>query len=331
MKKYQLAELTSILETRLFGNENVTPSWKVAIYYALNLSAGNNLVIQWTKHKQWNIDHQYRGQKSVLKNKDNVVTEVEIKKINNDSIKIIYKIYGEQACINLERQHFDSVLWRKKVKGYNSLLVNKTERDWIFDEFLLQSNVIKTTSRSEKYEALSKLLMPIRRVYRKLNIDIQKRYIETVIGAAIFYLPQSRQNFSGFASIGAIKQYLTKGNLVKDHIIPRRKSAMEILKSNMDAKEVERQYEKHFSKYMFVSSKENHALKNYFQNHNTYDEALKANKIIKFPVKFQSENDFRKFLDHLQSKLKTPGDSIDKIDLDLLKKLYMSHKNQLNF
>ena len=56
--------------------------------------------------------------------------------------------------------------------------------------------------------------------------DAQKQFIETTIGAALFYLPANKsQHFTGCVS----EEYLNGGKECKEHLYPRKYSARQLL------------------------------------------------------------------------------------------------------
>ena len=64
-----------------------------------------------------------------------------------------------------------------------------------------------------------------------------KQLLETMIGAAIWYLPQVKELWTGDISIGALKKFFESDNpkkikLTKDHHYPRKFSAAELFKLN---------------------------------------------------------------------------------------------------
>ncbi len=64
-----------------------------------------------------------------------------------------------------------------------------------------------------------------------------KQLLETMIGAAIWYLPQAKELWTGDISIKALKKFFESDNpkkikLTKDHHYPRKVSAAELFKLN---------------------------------------------------------------------------------------------------
>ena len=81
-----------------------------------------------------------------------------------------------------------------------------------------------------KCEALINLIIGIQPFYHKSN-DKQKRFIETTIGAAIFYLPKKNSVlFTGKIS----KEAKRKNEKSEDHLYPRKIAAAELLNIKWD-------------------------------------------------------------------------------------------------
>jgi len=85
----------------------------------------------------------------------------------------------------------------------------------------------------ERCLVLAQLLKVIGPVYKNKNTD-QKNFIETILGAAIWYLPQSKELWTGKISRSALMSFSPKNTfaplLTKDHEFPRKIAARELLK-----------------------------------------------------------------------------------------------------
>ena len=81
-----------------------------------------------------------------------------------------------------------------------------------------------------KCHALLKLVIGFQEFYSRTNEDNQ-RFIETTIGAAIWYLPKNHQIlFTGKISKDAIR----KGERSEDHLYPRKIAARKILEAQWE-------------------------------------------------------------------------------------------------
>ena len=85
------------------------------------------------------------------------------------------------------------------------------------------NNEEKTKS---KFNVIFKLINKFKEVWLTSN-DYEKSFIETTLGAAIFYLPTTKKTFSGLISEEASK--ISKKKWVKEHQYPRKLSAKFIL------------------------------------------------------------------------------------------------------
>ena len=100
-----------------------------------------------------------------------------------------------------------------------------------------------------KCEALINLIIGIQPFYHKSN-DKQKRFIETTIGAAIFYLPKKNSVlFTGKIS----KEAKRKNEKSEDHLYPRK--IAEKINFNVKKEEFKNQlFSSLVSRYVFTKS-----------------------------------------------------------------------------
>ena len=81
------------------------------------------------------------------------------------------------------------------------------------------------SSHFAKFEAFLWMLQSLAPQYRQSTPE-QKAFIETTIGAALFYLPQSKdKHFTGKVSMGVV----IGGRACKEHLYPRKWSAQQLL------------------------------------------------------------------------------------------------------
>ena len=139
-------------------------------------------------------------------------------------------------------------------------------------------------ARNMKFEALKLVLDQVRDKYHATEEPLQKSYLLTVIGAAVFYLPSLNSHFSGFISVAALKGYLNGKRRVKDHIFPRKRAASVLLNKELSVEELKSKYHDHLAEFMYVTYSENSQLINYYEEHDSYDQALDAFEIEKFPL-----------------------------------------------
>ena len=100
-----------------------------------------------------------------------------------------------------------------------------------------------------------------------------KQLLETMIGAAIWYLPQGKELWTGDISIDSLKRIFesdepNKITLTKDHHYPRKVAAAELFKLNWStfsspAEEVLQRYQNTYGRYNLVLPEENKRLVKY--------------------------------------------------------------------
>ena len=127
-----------------------------------------------------------------------------------------------------------------------------------------------------KCEALLNLIICIQPFYHKSN-DEKKRFIETTIGAAIFYLPKKNSVlFTGKIS----KEAKRKSEKSEDHLYPRKIAAAELLNIKWDKIKDPNQnlvnlFIKKYGRYNYVSKSENKKLIQ-FQKSGVFKDPKKA-------------------------------------------------------
>ena len=79
-----------------------------------------------------------------------------------------------------------------------------------------------------KCEALADLITGVQKNYKTATPE-QKAFIETTIGAALWYLPELENSFSGYISVNLLEQFkIGNQKISKDHLYPRKISAQEL-------------------------------------------------------------------------------------------------------
>ena len=112
-----------------------------------------------------------------------------------------------------------------------------------------------------KCSALLKLILGIKDFYKESNDD-NKRFIETTIGAAIWYLPKNNEIlFTGKIS----KDAILKGEKSEDHLYPRKIAASELLNYKWEeevdpVKALTNLFVTKYGKYNYISKLENKRL-----------------------------------------------------------------------
>ena len=112
--------------------------------------------------------------------------------------------------------------------------------------------------QEEKYKCIFALVNCIKNEYEKMS-DKQKAFIETVIGASIYY---TKNHYGGKSSEEAIKNR-KKIKPTPDHIIPRKYAARELLTSNFPEEETIIRIRDEYSKIYYVTKEENGRMRKY--------------------------------------------------------------------
>jgi hypothetical protein len=140
----------------------------------------------------------------------------------------------------------------------------------------LGSMKIKRTKRTveerqerlrERCAALAEVIRAIQPFYYAPNTtENQRRLLETMIGAAIWYFPSSNDLWTGQISVEAMKALLSGSTVCHDHDIPRKVAARELLglrDTNLSAATVLELYRTKFGRFNKVTPKENRRLMKY--------------------------------------------------------------------
>jgi hypothetical protein len=122
----------------------------------------------------------------------------------------------------------------------------------------------------ERCEVLKELIHSISKTYWKVaTTDDQKKFLETILGAAIWYLPHNQKYWTGKISKVA-KEALEKdktAKLTKDHKFPRKIAAKRLLEQSKETANNKtsllKLYEDEYAKFNFVTPQENKKLSRY--------------------------------------------------------------------
>ena len=301
--KTQLSLVSEYLYNIISFHEEARPTWKSAIYCALLKSKSEDFDIKWTKYNEWSLAHQLRACKSSSKKQNLYIDYLNISGCNKTNVIINVTFNPNEIIkITLDESHFIKGLWEIENPNQVTILLNKEEAELIFE--LIKSFCIEPHIDDDhpKFVVLKKLLHCSKIIYRDLEESKERTFLETIIGAAIFYLPNRvNEHFSGYISIEAIKSYLNSGKMVKDHMMPRRYSAARVLNSEYSLENFVTDFHNEFASFMYVTSKENKKLVNY--DDDSYDNALIRLEIEKFPShesKKFTHSELFLFLKHLK-------------------------------
>lgn len=318
------------------SNSLCNRNWLFTIYKSLLISnAKDEEGIKWTKYNQWKIDHNCRAAKSSVKKNGIKIDQFHLTIINDNKaeIKVSFSkgsLKSESVSCVYERASFLNSLWEFKNPINETVLSSQYERDQLFESSIYSFDEIedeieinsfadkgkKSKKRAKKesddhvrnmkFIALNNLLDNIRDIYHQTEEPNQRSYLEVVLGAAIFYLPSLNSHFNGFISLAALKGYLKGDRRVKDHIYPRKLAARELLSKKLSIDELTDRYHSHLATYMYITSTENSDLINYYESHESHDEAMKQLGIVKFPTnekeKFKSHKELNNFIGNIDAK-----------------------------
>lgn len=311
MELYKIASIAKTLyeEMMAIEIENCRSEWQYSLYYAI-INALNETEIElfWQEqYSQWNLNHLFRGQKNTLSQLHpslNVALELIEQEVSG------VKINGSFIEPNQANENFDFVLKEdyfsplEVIRDNGRRILFDGERFSILDSILEFQEVARPIPEPAqnlivgKLKSLMDLLGPIRQVYSNQD-EIGRNYLETVVGASIFYLPHPvNECFSGYCSINALNEKISGRRVVREHITPRKYAAREVLNNNYDLADFFNDFTERFRRFMYLTPKENMKTVNYTEA--THDEALQNLDITKFPA-FESPfaNDHRLFMNFI--------------------------------
>ena len=136
-----------------------------------------------------------------------------------------------------------------------------------------------STRLLERAEVIARTVISQQEFYANSSVTAnQRQLLETVIGASIWYLPQSESLWTGDISIEALKALgeassPKKIKLTKDHHYPRKVAAAELFALDWSAiedqtLEVAVRYINRYGKFNYVLPEENKSLVKYQKTHN---------------------------------------------------------------
>ena len=117
--------------------------------------------------------------------------------------------------------------------------------------------------QKQKFEAFYALIRASSPTYRESDDETFQSFIETTLGAALFYLPQNKQlHFSGMISKSAneLLKVDPLAKVTKDHYYPRKVSARHLLTTDYSLNEVIQMCNEKYLRYHLVTPKENKLL-----------------------------------------------------------------------
>ena len=107
---------------------------------------------------------------------------------------------------------------------------------------------------------IAKIINAIKEIYKFSNMN-QKAFIQTIIGAGIWYIPKPKNCWSGKISVKLLDELISNknGKISEEHIIPRKAAAKELLEDNniLELEYVENIFREKYSKLHYITPEEN--------------------------------------------------------------------------
>ncbi len=131
---------------------------------------------------------------------------------------------------------------------------------------------IRTEHRERKLDmhcnALADIIISVRPVYEKVGTE-QRTLIETMIGAAIWYIPKPSDAWTGQISVGALKAFHPDSGIVnpkfsEEHVYPRKVVARLLLEDeNLNGALLIKVFREKYSQLHYITSNENKSVQSY--------------------------------------------------------------------
>jgi hypothetical protein len=296
---YHLAPLADALYDRFGNDDRCHRGWRFSLYRALRSSIlSDDTELYWkTAYHQWSTDHHYRGSKHGASSRISNCRIASIERISPDAYQlhaVFTDMEGRSASAEcrIGRGDFSAGLWQAQNPDGDTLLNGPLERDLIFDSLagfeplaVAEDPTLPTNEPIDlhpKLNALHGMVNAIRELYARSSAEEQV-YLETVIGAAVFYLPQSVDHFAGYMSIEALRNTIEDERRVKDHIFPRKRAGRHLLTTPLTQAQLHEKYHNELARFMYLTPSENARMVNYHDAYEDHDTAMEALGIVKFP------------------------------------------------
>mgnify|MGYP001209863066 CR=1 FL=1 len=141
---------------------------------------------------------------------------------------------------------------------------------------MAQSKAAAEKKKLDKAEVIARTVMSQQSFYKSIDCNENHRQLlETMVGAAIWYLPQGKELWTGEISVEALKKLSeTKkiSSLTKDHKYPRKVAAAELFKIDWSeipnpCDEIVNRYQRKYGLFNYVTSTENKRLVKFQKGH----------------------------------------------------------------
>jgi hypothetical protein len=120
----------------------------------------------------------------------------------------------------------------------------------------------------EKCSILADTIVAIRTIYSKAT-PLQKAFLETVIGAAIWYIPKPSSAWTGRISVGALKMFhpdsgIQKPRFSEEHVYPRKVAARLLLEDqSLDGANLSAIFQEKYGRLHLITPDENKLVQPY--------------------------------------------------------------------
>lgn len=158
----------------------------------------------------------------------------------------------------------------------------------------------KTIIAKQRCEMLAALISGVHEAYSSPSTtEDQKSFIETTIGAALWYIPKINESFSGLISKKLLESFSCQNSnevkISEEHIYPRKISASKLLemdKEKITADEVYKYYVDFFCKLCLITPQENkRAIK--YQKKGIFKTPIQVYKDAKIELVRMNGNDYK--------------------------------------
>ena len=127
----------------------------------------------------------------------------------------------------------------------------------------------KDQNLQDRISVLEKVIISVSEIHSGTVNENHKAFLETIIGAALFYVSNSKELYSGFISKSGWDYLMAGGiKLSKEHGYPRKIGSRRLLETQCQSFHLTGQslmelYTQEYGRYNLVLPAENHALRKY--------------------------------------------------------------------
>jgi hypothetical protein len=255
-----------------------------------------------------------------IKNKDSKL--IKYSKISGSSKIMRFEILlkKEKKILLLKEKHFPSYLLKKtsnkflkEILRFHEIEIWKIIKDLNGINLNNNKKTVEENNSTAKFNLLKKMVDKIRLDYKKEINEDAKGFLQTTIGAGIFYLGT---NCSGIISKDSLKNILfnkfTLSNTTKDHIFPRKEVGSKILDKKLTLEDIQNEHKTSWSQVAYVTKNENQKTKNEFTTSGLNDYKIIRKAYIDFfeknyqmiDTKLYDIRVFNCFIEYLKAQIK---------------------------